>query len=61
MSIQNRSNSFRSIPQKRFSLWLPVTIYNRLSRDSISYGVPMSHIVKNALLSYYRSVDDKTS
>lgn len=61
MSIKKHTDSLHSVPQKRFSLWIPVVIYNRLYHDSISYGVPMSHIVKNALLLYYRSVDDKAS
>lgn len=50
-----------SVPQKRFSLWLPVVLYNRLHQDSITYGVPMSHIAKNALLDYNRTLDNKIS
>lgn len=43
--------------KKRFSLWLPVKIYDRLNSDSIRYGVPMSSIVSSALVNYYRAVD----
>ena len=49
-----------SIPQKSFSLWLPVVLYDRLNKDSLTYGVPMSHIVKNALLAYYRTFDNQS-
>lgn len=47
--------------KKRFSLWLPVIIYERLYSDSIQYGVPMSSIVSSALVNYYRAVDSADS
>lgn len=59
MSGKNYSKFYCAAPQKRFSLWLPEVLYDRISTESEVYGVPKSHIVKEALLFYYRSVDAK--
>ena len=47
--------------KKRFSLWMSVKIYERLYMDSITYGVPMSSIVSQALVNYYRSIDSNNN
>lgn len=43
--------------KKRFSLWLPVKLHERLEHDSAQYGIPKCLIVQNALINYYRTVD----
>ena len=47
------------IEKKRFHLYLPKSLYNRLEHDSIKYGVAKTTIVQNALVAYYRFVDSE--
>ncbi len=48
----------KSIPQRRFSLWLPDILYERIATDAAVYGVHKAQIVKQALIAYYRSIDN---
>ena len=41
----------------RLSLYVPTVLYNRISLDSLKYGVTKTALIQAMIVNYYRSAD----